>query len=196
MAKILKKVLVKLGIEGKVSSYTREEHKLTTYQVITIMMDNASSCDTLAIELATLLSGLMSGMKGHICCFVHIINLASRQAMSVFDAMEEEMKHTVQEIRAELDALGENLTDVTIEIDVEEEGTAGSDLAGALKGMTEDEVAQVGVEAAPLRDTVHKVRTVYCEILQLRAMLIMCIFMCVVVAMLGTGSVDVAKLAA
>jgi len=125
-------------------------------------MDNALSCDALAIELATLLPGLFAGMKGRIRCFAHVVNLASRRAMSVFDATCEEMQRAVSEVRAELNALGEDLTDVTVQIDIEEEGRVGSDLTGALEGLTEEEAAQVGEDAAPLRDTVQKVRTSCC----------------------------------
>jgi len=162
MAQILKDVLLKMGIEGKVSQGTQIVcEKLTTHQIIALTMDNALSCDALAMELATLLPGLFAGMSGRIHCFADIVNLASRWAMSVFNATVDEIKWVVAEIQAELEALGKDLTDVTIEVNVVKEDRLGSDLMGALKGMTEEEAAQIGEKAAPLRNTVQRVRTSY-----------------------------------
>lgn len=79
--------------------------------------------------------------------------------MSVFDATEEEIKWAAQEIQAELGALGEDLTDMPIGINIKEEGHAGSDLMAALEGMMEEEVTVIGEEATMFRDTVHKVCT-------------------------------------
>ena len=121
-------------------------------------MDNASSCDALATELATLLPGLFAGMTARVRCFAHIVNLASRRVMSVFDATDKQMKHTVDEICLELTELGEDLTDVSIVVEEAEEGVAGSDLTRMLKGMMEEEVEQVGQDSLQLRNTVQKVR--------------------------------------
>jgi len=160
MAWILKDVLLEMGIEGKASvTMGTVWWLLTTHKIIAITMDNATSCNTLATELATLLPGQFAGLQGHIQCVAHIVNLALRRAMSVFDTTEVEMKQAVADIGAELGPLGEDLTDVTVEINLIELDHVGCDLAGTLEGMMEEEAVQVQDDVAPLRDTVQKVRT-------------------------------------
>jgi len=128
-------------------------------------MDNASNMDTLATELAALLPGVFDGLAARVRCFAHIVNLAARKGMSVFDATNEEIKKAAAELCTELTGMGEDLTEVSIS-----EGGGEDDSRTEEQGIDVDWTEMAGLTAEeenifcgasiPLRNTIQKVRTV------------------------------------
>ena len=138
-------------------------------QLLSITMDSASNNDALSNELAALLPGIYRGLRARVRCMDHVVNIAARRAMLMFDATPVELARALDEAVVDLERMGDDITEATDapvneddESDVME--PAGSDdlgveLGDAFEGMSEEGKEDLHQQLEPMRESISKVRT-------------------------------------
>jgi len=144
-------------------------------QLLNITMDSASNNDALANELAKLLPRVYGGLRARIRCMDHIVNIAARRAMLMFDASPEELARALDEATEDLERMGDDITDMgDIPLDDgEEDGedveplrgdSIEVELDGAFDGMSEEYKAELREKLEPVRQSISKVRTCHLQL--------------------------------
>jgi len=143
---------------------------LTSQQLLNITIDSASNNDALAYKLAKLMPSVFGRLKARIRCMDHVVNIAARRAMLMFDASAVELAKALDEAAADLERIGDDITDLEDSPQDEEDGDIESaelardhnievELGGAFDGMSEEYKEELREQVEPMRESISKVRT-------------------------------------
>ena len=143
---------------------------LTVLQLLSITMDSASNNYAMADELAKIMPGMFRGLRARVHCMDHIVNIAARRAMLMFDASLAELARALDEATDDLEHIGDDITDLgdAPVHDGDEEGDAIEslddenlqvELGDAFEGMIEEGKEDLRQQVEPMREAISKVRT-------------------------------------
>jgi len=134
---------------------------LTSQQLLNITMDSASNNDALAYELAKLMPSVLGGLKARICCMDHIVNIAAWHAMLMFDALAAKLAKALDEAAADLEHIGDDITNLGDSPQDKEDGDVESaelarddnieaELGGAFNRMSEEYKEELREQVEPM----------------------------------------------
>jgi len=139
-------------------------------QLLSITMDSKSNNNAMADELARIMPSMFRSLQARVRCMDHIVNIAARCAMLMFDASPEELAKALDEATDNLECMGEDITelsDAPVHDDDEQveplellaNDNLRVELGDVFDRMSEEGKEDMRKQVEPMRETISKVRT-------------------------------------
>ena len=124
----------------------------------------------MADELARIMPSMFRSLQARVRCMDHIVNIAARCAMLMFDASPEELAKALDEATDNLECMGEDITelsDAPVHDDDEQveplellaNDNLRVELGDVFDRMSEEGKEDMRKQVEPMRETISKVRT-------------------------------------